>query len=154
MHGQRSDLHSWVRAGDEHQTRDLSQPSHRLVALHRTQGSVSDARWTLTCGRRLRRTGRTSRTDLRNRWCGSIVRQASAGLNSTPTLISTYVMFVICMLVPTVSYKRSVHERDKKGKVVRMRSIALRFSGRKLAASLVASCSALAGWLGLSGGLG
>ena len=83
-------------------------------------------------------------SDLRNRWRGSIVDLSGAGLNSTPTLISTYVMFVICMLVPTVSYKRSIHERDKKGRVVRMRSIAFRFSGRKLAASLVASCSPIA----------
>ena len=77
-----------------------------------------------------------------------------AGLNSTPTLISTYVMFVICILAPKVSYKRSIKDRDKKGRVVRMRSNALRFSGRKLAASLVAICPTVAGWLGLSGGLG
>ena len=79
---------------------------------------------------------------------------AGAGLNSTPALISTCVMFVICLLVPTVSYKRSVHERDKKGRVRLMRSIAVRFSGRKLAASLVASCSTGAGFLALSGGSG
>jgi hypothetical protein len=80
--------------------------------------------------------------------------RTGAGLNSIPALISTCVMFVICLLVPTVSYKRSIHERDKKGRVVRMRSIAFRFSGRKLAASLVASCSTGAGCLALSGGSG
>lgn len=117
-------------------------------------GLRPDRRRTLTCGYGPHRTSRAPRTDLRNRWRGSIVHLGGVGLNSTPTLISTCVMFVICMLVLTVSYKRSIHERDKKGRVVRMRSIALRFSGRKLAASLVASCSALAGWLGLSGGLG
>jgi len=71
-----------------------------------------------------------------------------------PALISTYAMVVICLLVPEVSYKRSIHERDKKGRVRLMRSIAVRFSGRKLAASLVASCSAGAGYLALSGGAG
>jgi hypothetical protein len=69
-------------------------------------------------------------------------------------LISAYVIFVICLFVPTVSYKRSVHKRDKKGRVVFMRSIAFRFSGRKLAASLVASCSTGAGCLALNGGSG
>jgi hypothetical protein len=85
---------------------------------------------------------------------GLIAKLAVAGLNSTPALIGTYVMFVICLLVPTVSYKRSIHERDKKGRVRLMRSIAVRFSGRKLAASLVASCSVGAGYLALSGGSG
>ena len=71
-----------------------------------------------------------------------------------PALISTYAMVVICLLVPEVSYKRSIHERDKKGRVRLMRSIAVRFSGRKLAAPLTALRSAVAGCVAAGGGSG
>jgi len=108
----------------------------------------------LICGYGLRQTGRRPALIYGTDGAARLLDSAGAGLNSTPALISAYVMFVICLLVPTVSYKRSVHERDKKGRVVLMRSIAFRFSGRKLAASLVASCSAGADYLALSGGSG
>lgn len=75
------------------------------------------------------------------------------GLNSTPALISVSV-FVICLQALRVSYKRSIHERDKKGRVSRMKSVAVAFSDRKLAASLAAMCSAAAGYVELSGGSG
>jgi hypothetical protein len=74
------------------------------------------------------------------------------GLNSTPALIIVS-MFVICLQALKVSYKRSIHQRDKKGRVSRMKSVAIRFSGRK-AASLAATCSAVAGVVALSRGSG
>jgi hypothetical protein len=74
-------------------------------------------------------------------------------LNSTPALIGASVS-IICLLALRVSYKRSIYDRDKKGKVSRMRSMAVAFSGRKVAASLAAMCSAVAGYVGLSGGSG
>ena len=76
-----------------------------------------------------------------------------AGLNSTPALISV-LMFVVWLQALKVSCKRSIHRRDQKGRVTRMRSVAVTFSGRKLAASLAATCSAVAGYVGLSGGSG
>lgn len=76
-----------------------------------------------------------------------------AGLNSTPALIGL-IMFINCLQALKVSYKRSVHRRDKKGTVSRMRIVAVTFSGRKWAASLAATCSALAGYVGRSGGSG
>src|SRR6266508_4430117 len=60
-------------------------------------------------------------------------------------------MFVVWLQALKVSCKRSIHRRDKKGRVTRMRSVAVTFSGRKLAASLAATCSAWAGYVGLSG---
>ena len=75
-----------------------------------------------------------------------------AGLNSTPVLIWTFV-FVICLQALKVSYKSSVNERDKKGKVSRMRRMAVSFGGRS-AASLAATYSALVGYVKLSGGSG
>ena len=47
-------------------------------------------------------------------------------------------VFVICLQALKVSYKRSVNQRDKKGKVRRMRHMAVSFGGRS-AASLAAS---------------
>jgi len=75
-----------------------------------------------------------------------------AGLNSTPVLIWAFV-FVICLQALKVSYKRSVNQRDKKGKVSRMRRMAVSFGGRS-AASLAATYSALVGYVKLSGGSG
>lgn len=78
-----------------------------------------------------------------------------AGLNSTPALISAFMFtFVIWLQALKISCKRSVHQRDKKGRVTRMKSVAITFSGRKLAASLAAMCSAVAGYVELSGGSG
>jgi hypothetical protein len=62
-------------------------------------------------------------------------------------------MFVICSQALKVSYKRSVNQRDKKGKVSRMRCVAVSFGGRS-AASLATTYSALVGYVGLSGGSG
>jgi len=76
-----------------------------------------------------------------------------AGLNSTPTLISIFILIIFVQALK-VSCKRSIHQRDKKGKVSRMRSVEFRVSGRKLAASLAAMFSALAGSVALSGGSG
>jgi len=73
-------------------------------------------------------------------------------LNSTPVLTCVS-MFVICLQALNVSYKRSVNRRDKKGKVSRMRSVTVSVGGRS-AASLVATYSALVGYVGLSGGSG
>ena len=60
---------------------------------------------------------------------------------------------VICLLVLKVSYKRSDNQRDKKGEVSRMRSMAVGFGGRS-AAFLAAMYSAFVGYLKLSGGSG
>ena len=79
-------------------------------------------------------------------------RPSVAWLNSTPVLIWTFV-FVICLQALKVSYKRSNNQRDKKGKVSRMKCMAVSFGGRS-AASLAATYSALAGDLKLSGGSG
>jgi hypothetical protein len=73
-----------------------------------------------------------------------------AGLNSTPVLIWAFV-FVICLQALKVSDKRSVNQRDKKGKVSRMRRMAVSSGGRS-AASLAATYSALVGYVKLSGG--
>jgi hypothetical protein len=62
-------------------------------------------------------------------------------------------VFVICLQALKVSYKRSVNQRDKEGKVRRMRHIAVSFGGWS-AASLAATYSALAGYVKLSGGSG
>ena len=62
-------------------------------------------------------------------------------------------MFVICMQALKVSYERSVNQRDKKGKVSRMRKVAVSIGGRS-AASLAATYSALVGYVGVSGGSG
>ncbi len=83
-------------------------------------------------------------------FCSSVT--AVAGLNSTPVLIWTFV-FIICFQALKVSYKRSVSQRDKKGKVSRMRRMAVSVGGR-WAASLAVTYSALAGYLKLSGGSG
>jgi hypothetical protein len=48
----------------------ISQPSHRLGGRHRTQMSVPDTCWTLTCGYGFCRTHRTRRADLRIRRFG------------------------------------------------------------------------------------
>ncbi len=74
------------------------------------------------------------------------------GLNSTPVLIWAFVS-VICLQALKVSYKRSINQRDKKGKVSRMRRMAVSFGGRS-AASLAATYSALAGYVKLGGGSG
>jgi hypothetical protein len=76
-----------------------------------------------------------------------------AGLNSTPALIGVSIL-VICLQALKVSNKRSICQRDKKGRVSRMESMEIGFSGRKLAASLAAMFSALAGCVALSGGSG
>jgi len=48
-----------------------------------------------------------------------------AGLNSTPELTWTFIL-VICLQALKVSYKHSITQRDTKGKVSRMRSMAVR----------------------------
>jgi hypothetical protein len=60
-------------------------------------------------------------------------------------------VFVICLQALKVSYKRSVNQRDKKGKMRRMRQIAVSFGGRS-AAFLAATYSALPGYVKLGGG--
>jgi len=60
---------------------------------------------------------------------------------------------VICLQALRVSYKHSIHERDKKGKVSGMRGMAVSLGGRS-AASLAATYSALVGYFELSGGSG
>jgi hypothetical protein len=82
-----------------------------------------------------------------------IVILCVAGLNSTPALIGVC-LFVICLQALKVSYERAIHQRDKKGKVSRMKSVAIRIGDRNLAASLAATCSAVAGCVALSGGSG
>jgi hypothetical protein len=81
-----------------------------------------------------------------------LVGDSVAGLNSTPVLICVS-MFIICMQALKVSYKRSVNQRDKKGKVSCMRKVAVSIGGRS-AASLAATYSALVGYVGVSGGSG
>jgi hypothetical protein len=65
------------------------------------------------------------------------------GLNSTLALIGV-LTFVIYLQALKISYARSITRRDKKGMVSRMRRMAVRFSGRKLAATLAATCSGAA----------
>jgi hypothetical protein len=62
-------------------------------------------------------------------------------------------VFIICLQALNVSYKHSGDHRDKKGKVSRMKSVAVSLGGRS-AASLAATYSALAEYLRLSGGSG
>jgi hypothetical protein len=88
----------------------------------------------------------------RNRSSGQPVDRFAAGLNSIPVLILAFV-FVICLQVLKVSYKRSNNQRDRKGKVSRMESMAVSFGGRS-AVSLAAIYSTLVGALALSGGSG
>jgi len=88
----------------------------------------------------------------RNRLKSLPAISGAGGLNSTPVLIFAFI-FVICLQVLKISYKRSDNQRDKKGKVGYMRCIAVNFGGRS-AASLAATYSALAGYLKLSGGSG
>lgn len=73
------------------------------------------------------------------------VNPCAGGLNSTPVLIWAFV-FIICLQALNVSYKHSCDYRDKKGKVSRMKSVAVSFVGRS-AASLAATYSVLAGYL-------
>jgi hypothetical protein len=80
-----------------------------------------------------------------------LVKQV-AGLNSTPELICVSI-FVICLQALKVSYKRSVNQRGKKGKVSCMRSVTASIGGRS-AVSLAATYSGLIGYVGLSGGSG
>ena len=75
-----------------------------------------------------------------------------AGLNSTPALTCTFIL-VICLQALKVSYKHCVNQRDRKGKVSRMRSMAVSVGSRS-AASLAATFSALVGYVELSGGSG
>jgi hypothetical protein len=62
-------------------------------------------------------------------------------------------VFVNCLIALKVSFNRSNTLRDKKGKVSRMKTMAVGFGGRS-ATSLAATYSALAGYVGLSGGSG
>ncbi len=94
---------------------------------------ASDTRWTLTCGYGFRRTDRTRGTDLRNRWKRLFVSYHCcwAELDSRADLAF---VFVICLQALKVSYKRSVNQRDKKGKVSRMRCIAVSLGASSSAA--------------------
>jgi len=76
-----------------------------------------------------------------------------AGLNSTPALIGM-TMFLIYLQALNVTYIRSGSQRDKKGQVSRMKNMTMKFSGRKLAASLASVCPAVTGFAGLCGGSG
>jgi hypothetical protein len=72
-----------------------------------------------------------------------------AGLNSTPELTWTFIL-VICLQALKVSYKHSTIQRDKKGAVSRMRSMAVSVGSRS-AAALAVTFSALAAHVTLSG---
>ncbi len=72
-----------------------------------------------------------------------------AGLNSTPELTWTFIL-VICLQALKVSYKHSITQRDRKGKVSRMRSMAVSVGSRS-AAALAVTFSAFAGQVALSG---
>jgi hypothetical protein len=72
-----------------------------------------------------------------------------AGLNSTPELTWTFIL-VICLQALKVSYKRSITKRDRKGKVSRMRSMAVSVGSRS-AAALAVTFSAFVGQVALSG---
>jgi hypothetical protein len=76
----------------------------------------------------------------------------STGLNSIPVLIPTFVL-VICLQVLKVSHKRSTDQRDKKGKVSRMKAMTVSFGGRS-AGSLASTYSTFVSYLVLSGGSG
>ena len=83
----------------------------------------------------------------------SDILPGSAGLNSTPGLIGM-VMFIICSQLLHVSYNRTNRQRDKKGKVSRMRSMRIKIGGRGWAAPLVSAGAASVGLAELSGGSG
>lgn len=70
-------------------------------------------------------------------------------MNSTPELTWTFVL-IICLQALNVSYKHSNTQRDKKGKVSRMRSMAVSVGSRS-AAALAVTFSAFAGQVALSG---
>jgi hypothetical protein len=67
-------------------------------------------------------------------------------------LIGTFIV-IVCLEALRVSYRRFVIQRDKKGKVGRMRRMKVGIGGRS-AASLAVTYSALAECLKLSGGSG
>ena len=73
-----------------------------------------------------------------------------AGLNSTPGLIGV-IVFIICSQLLHVSYTRTNRQRDKKGKVSRMRTMRIRIRGRGWAAPLVSAGTASVGLAGGSG---
>jgi hypothetical protein len=98
------------------------------------------------------RTGRTGGIDLRNRWKRLFISCYCcwAELDSRADLA----VRIRRLLASSQSLvQKFVNERDKKGKVSRMRRMAVSFGGRS-AASLAAMYSALAGYVKLSGGSG
>ncbi len=107
---------------------------------------------TMTCVYGSRRTGWTHRIDLRNRWKRLFVSYYCcwAELDSRADL-DVRIRYLLASSQSLV--QSSVNERDKKGKVSRMRRMAVGFGGRS-AASLAATYSALVGYVELSGGSG